>query len=1203
MAAPINLQANVQIQNLSQMQREIQQATQNLKINMGGGNAARSLSALSQPLGRLTGQADEFSKSLDAANARVLAFGASVGIVNTLSNAFKSLVNSTIEVEKAITAISVVGEQFAGKSKQLSQGLFSIAKATGQSFEEVSKAALEFSRQGLQLEDTLQRTQDALILTRLTGLDASKSVDGLTASVNAFAKAGLSTTQILNKLAAVDQAFAVSSADLIEGFNRSAAVAQNAGVTFDELAGIITTLQQETSRGGAVIGNALKTIFTRLQDTSTLNQLQKLGVAVQDLEGNLLPARQILQNLATDVEGLGQITRAGIFKDVAGTFQINQLISLVGDLGKANSVTAKATQVSAGATNEAFTANQKLNQSLDAIINKVSLTGKQLGALLGEIGLGDNLKGILDGINSFLEGASNLLQGDDLGSRFAKGIVKGIGSVLSGPGIGLFLAIIAKLSFDLAKFGVQSLKTFFNIGQSAKEQQQVQESIVQTLIRNKTVLSQILNTQGGQNAQASAFLNILKQEEQVLQNIRTLAGGIAAPVIAQGYRSGSQGLTRLSAGGYLPAQEASDVRRGVGGASPSSKVVSIPNFAFGGGKRGTMIANTSEYIVPNYAGGGSAIFNQDMVKTMGLPAGAKKITASGGFIPNFSGGTKDNPLDVHQKYALLVNDLNSPRLNQLVSYKPRNEDKVYYKANVYGIGETENLQGIGQIDRFKSQFSTKFLEEKYKNLALEDIEKYANAVIGQPISPVAQVKLANKGSVPSLIGSIFESAIISALKDPDLIEAQLNRDDNAPFDFKGVAKSQFNKFFGIDENINFVEAKYADNDATRQSFASKIYRLESGKYIDKPKTEISTDLKGRWLSYNNLSSKKSIEAKEMYKSIAQDLGLDPIRDRTQINALMNKATGRSSSGYIPNFASDALQAAISRERSAGISASQIYVDQSPALKSAANPMGLMVANRRDEPAGGFQGVSRARREGVNPKTYGAANGFVPNFAPVVSDTDQVKASKGFGDLAGKFFVLQGALSFFEGGFIQAGSAAQKVNDALQTLTTALFAFQAVQQLSAKTETKNITIATNNISKFSQVIKDAKDKVQKWQKEFVAGGGSRASIVSRGGRLPSNTSFATRLSSSLGTSKLAGSLRNFVGNPLETISSTFKSFTGVALAATVALKGFNDIAALFYTRGDKLDSSLELLSSSASKASSSLSDIDKAVLKILELEEQ
>ena len=1322
MAAPINLQANVQIQNLSQMQRQIQQATQNLKINMGGGNAARSLSALSQPLGRLTGQADEFSKSLDAANARVLAFGASVGIVNTLSNAFKSLVNSTIEVEKAITAISVVGDQFAGKNKQLSQGLFSIAKATGQSFEEVSKAALEFSRQGLSLEQTLQRTQDALILTRLTGLDASKSVDGLTASVNAFAKAGLSTTQILNKLAAVDQAFAVSSADLIEGFNRSAAVAQNAGVTFDELAGIITTLQQETSRGGAVIGNALKTIFTRLQDTSTLNQLQNLGVAVQDLEGNLLPARQILQNLAKDVEGLGQITRAGIFKDVAGTFQINQLISLVGDLGKANSVTAKATQVSAGATNEAFTANQKLNQSLDAIINKVSLTGKQLGALLGEIGLGDNLKGILDGINSFLEGATNLLQGDDLGSRFAKGIVKGIGSVLTGPGIGLFLAIIAKLSFDLAKFGVQSLKTFFNIGQSAKEQQQVQESIVQTLIRNKTVLSQILNTQGGQNAQASAFLNILKQEEQVLQNIRTLAGGIAAPVIAQGYRSGPQGLSRGSAGGYLPAQEASDVRRGVGGASPSSKVVSIPNFAFGGGKRGTMIANTSEYIVPNYAGGGSAIFNQDMVKTMGLPPGAKKITASGGFVPNFAirglasnvpvlAGRVFESLIRNDKYIDLTENLIRPdipkgkpygeaeaKLSVKAALNDNNFGPKKGKGNIVVVPKDASKEYDEQLKEKKgSQIirarSDKFLRNNiFKTtreiLARESAKKstyskipltgaggyipnFANyifdsdrlgnsstkildAILASPakknllsapagagkstyaasmgkfiksISDVLNVSendyftilsgagLTEAGAMSvgfsEILASVNESGgKVSYLNVPDeeiksrrfsrlgstndlRNEAQLRATINAPLNepkfvdyLKGGAKN-FDLINEDDKNDQLaVLGLYGNNGKIN---GSPVYTLESqrpelfkdikanlqknvvklvrgyasrisksvgvpviGKDIEKSLNQIPSlsgfmfedilnQLAGPNFDSNKISggsradfplndelkrvfgvsgSQKYAEIKlnpfssdAISSVIAKQRALargaiapkefDPVqvakwretaigiklgmggkrakeasgirsrlaREMIEAGAIQSytkqdaetaaikKYLGLASGGYIPNFASDALQAAISRERSAGISASQIYVDQSPALKSAANPMGLMVANRRDEPAGGFQGVSRARREGMNPKTYGASKGFVPNFVQVPQailnqntqanakatnpDPKNIEAvNKGFADTAGKIFLLQSSMSFLNGAIEDSDTSfarfAQELSSAGANITSLAF---------------------------------------------------------------------------------------------------------------------------------------------------------------------
>ena len=84
-------------------------------------------------------------------------------------------------------------------------------------------------------------------------------------------------------------------------------------------------------------------------------------------------------------------------------------------------------------------------------------------------------------------------------------------------------------------------------------------------------------------------------------------------------------------------------------------------------------------------------------------------------------------------------------------------------------------------------------------------------------------------------------------------------------------------------------------------------------------------------------------------------------------------------GYVPNFA-DPLHSAISREVAAGVNLKDIYIDKDNRVKSSSNPMGLLVANRRDEPFDGSQGVSRALKEGINPRTYGAANGFVPNFA-------------------------------------------------------------------------------------------------------------------------------------------------------------------------------------------------------------------------------
>ena len=55
------------------------------------------------------------------------------------------------------------------KSSKIWRWLFKVARNTSQSLE-TATAALEFSRQGLSMEETLRRTNGALVLTRLMDL-------------------------------------------------------------------------------------------------------------------------------------------------------------------------------------------------------------------------------------------------------------------------------------------------------------------------------------------------------------------------------------------------------------------------------------------------------------------------------------------------------------------------------------------------------------------------------------------------------------------------------------------------------------------------------------------------------------------------------------------------------------------------------------------------------------------------------------------------------------------------------------------------------------------------------------------------------------------------------------------------------------------------------------------------------------------------
>jgi hypothetical protein len=128
-----------------------------------------------QPLGNMKRGADEFSKSMEAANSRIIAFGASMAIINGVADGFKALVKNVVEVEKALADINVVMNLSTANLEKFSNGLFKTAKETGAAFNIAAEAATEYARQGLTMEESLKRTRDALILTRLTGMDSANA--------------------------------------------------------------------------------------------------------------------------------------------------------------------------------------------------------------------------------------------------------------------------------------------------------------------------------------------------------------------------------------------------------------------------------------------------------------------------------------------------------------------------------------------------------------------------------------------------------------------------------------------------------------------------------------------------------------------------------------------------------------------------------------------------------------------------------------------------------------------------------------------------------------------------------------------------------------------------------------------------------------------------------------------------------------------
>jgi len=600
-----------------------------------------------QPLGRISGDMGEFQKSLDASVARTLAFGAAVGVLNAVTQGFKAMVASAVEVEKSLTDINVILNLNSGALNKFSEDLFNTAKNTGQSFQVVSEAAVELSRQGLGAEETINRINDAMILTRLSGMDAAKSVETLTAAVNGFGDAALTTTDLVNKLATVDAAFAVSTEDLSNALARAGSTAQSAKVSLDELLAAVTSVQQTTARGGSVIGNAFKSIFTRIQRSGVREALEDIGVATTDSAGNIRNALDILKDYAGVYKTLSDSQRAYTDELVAGVFQINNLKALVKDLGSDYSIYERALSQSNGATDEAVKRNEKLQSTLSALINEAAVNAKELASVLGDLVATPAVENLLKVFNS-IAGALNSALDPEKGNSLIKNFFGAIGNFIAGPGLIIIGVAFIKLFKFITFQSAKALKEVFKIG-SAKQKIAEAEAKIGFLLKNNKTLYEAISREA---------LSHEQKEELVLDTIRQQNAAYAAQQamvsrLAKSRRVGAavnntSGGARNKADGYVPnfangvsgamSAERQAILAGEGGASSSARPKVLPNFPMGGGRKETIVANTDEYIVPRFGGGsGSAIFNKEMVKKAGgVPQGA--IPVSGGFIPNFAKG-------------------------------------------------------------------------------------------------------------------------------------------------------------------------------------------------------------------------------------------------------------------------------------------------------------------------------------------------------------------------------------------------------------------------------------------------------------------------------------------------------------------------------------------------------------------------------------
>ncbi len=564
------------------------------------------------PLGRITGDFKEFSKSLDSATARVIAFTATTSLIYGVGNAFTRLTKDAIKIEAVMTRIQSVFGSTATETKRFQKEIFKLANETSTSFFDAAEAAEEFSRQGLDLNKTLGATKAALSIAKLSGTSAKSAIEGLTAVLSTFNEEALDYQNVADKLLSLDAAFATSAGGLTEGLKRVTGVAVEAGLSFDETAAALTALKQVTGRSEAVLGNSLKSIFTSLQTAKVQADLRAVGVEVLDTNGEFRSLIPVIQELSQAFKGLSDSQKAAITQRVAGKYQANAFQGLLTafDGGQFS----KALGVSEGADGSAGKRLEAISKTTEAGLQRLSNNITKLGSTLGD-SLG---KPFVDRVSEYFNAVidvGNDIFGSEGGASLGKSLVAGIANVLSGPGIGIlgiaFFRLLTKIG---GEFG-QVIKTVAGVGAVKQRNLQIDQYAAQTLSGISAAENARLSSLTTIAERQAFILSLMRQQLTTQQAMATtgLRGFSAANLNSFTAKSLVKKIP-TKARGQIPAalaREQSAINKGIGGASASAK----PYLTTIKGRGGNQLAvvNTDEAVVRNFRGTGQdAVLNKNM---------------------------------------------------------------------------------------------------------------------------------------------------------------------------------------------------------------------------------------------------------------------------------------------------------------------------------------------------------------------------------------------------------------------------------------------------------------------------------------------------------------------------------------------------------------------------------------------------------------
>lgn len=332
-----------------------------------------------------------YSESLQIAIKSTAIWGGATTAIYGTKRALEEISTIIKTVNREMVELQKVMNPAITNFQEMKESAADLGVEFAKNIEDVVQGMVKWGRQGKEQIQVIELTKAALLASNVAEMDAARSVEYLTSAILQFNLDASEAIGVVDRLNETANNFATTATDLAESIKEAGSAANNAGVSIDSLIGMTTALTAATGKSGNRIGNALKTIFSRIRgDTNSTveslgkveQKLNEIGIAIRVNETTYRDLTNVLTDLSSTWDTLDGVMKDNIARAMGGRRRYSDVISLIENWD----IAMDATTTSMNSMNSAVEENETYMESIVAQWAQARATFEQLALMIGDAG-------------------------------------------------------------------------------------------------------------------------------------------------------------------------------------------------------------------------------------------------------------------------------------------------------------------------------------------------------------------------------------------------------------------------------------------------------------------------------------------------------------------------------------------------------------------------------------------------------------------------------------------------------------------------------------------------------------------------------------------------------------------------------------------------------------------------------------------------